>query len=201
MTGMTQNTALWFASRATGAVSLVLLTLVVILGILVSRQGRLPGLPAFAVTGLHRNISLLSVAFIAVHVTTVIADPYVTIRLVSAVIPFTSGYLPFWLGLGAISLDLIAALIVTSLVRARLSRRAWRGVHWLAYAAWPAAFAHGFGASTDLRAGGLREMAIACALSVGAALLWRVTHPVRDAPRAERAAAILHSHLTDGGSR
>lgn len=197
MTGITQNTALWFASRATGVVSLALLTLVVILGILVNRQGRLPGLPAFAVTGLHRNISLLAVAFVAVHVVTAIADPYVTIRLVSAVIPFTSGYQPFWLGLGAISADLVAALIVTSLIRSRLSRRAWRGVHWLAYAAWPVAFAHSLGASPDLRSGGLREVAIGCALGVGAALLWRVTHALRAAPRPERAAVIL----TKGGSR
>ncbi len=197
MTGISQNTALWFASRATGVVSLALLTLVVILGILVSRQGRLPGLPGFAVTGLHRNISLLSVAFVAVHVVTAIADPYVTIRLVSAVIPFTSGYQPFWLGLGAISADLIAALIVTSLIRARLSRRTWRGVHWLAYAAWPVAFAHSLGAGPDLPGGGLREVAIGCALGAGAALLWRVTHALRAAPRSKRAAVIL----SKGGPR
>jgi methionine sulfoxide reductase heme-binding subunit len=193
MTGITQNTALWFASRATGVVSLMLLTLVVILGILVNRQGRLPGLPAFAVTGLHRNISLLSVAFVAVHVLTAIVDPYVTIRLVAAVIPFTSGYEPFWLGLGAISVDLAAALILTSLIRARLPRRMWRGVHWLAYAAWPAALAHGVGAGPDLRAGVLRDTAIVCVLAAGAALLWRVTHPAQAGPRAGRAAAVLSS--------
>ena len=68
MTAITGSTALWYASRATGVVSLLLLSLVVILGILVNRQGRLPGLPSFAVTGLHRSLSLLSVLFIAVHV-------------------------------------------------------------------------------------------------------------------------------------
>ena len=68
MSGITSSTALWYASRATGIVSLVLLTAVVVLGILVNRQGRLPGLPRFAVTGLHRNLSLLAVGFVAVHV-------------------------------------------------------------------------------------------------------------------------------------
>ncbi len=138
MTGITHATALWYMSRATGVVTLVLLTAVVILGMLVNRQGRLPGLPRFAVTGLHRNISLLSVIFLAIHVLTAIADPYVTIGLAATVIPFTSPYEPFWLGLGALSLDLMAALILTSLVRGRISRRVWRGIHWLAYAAWPA---------------------------------------------------------------
>ena len=65
MTAITGTTALWYASRATGVVSLLLLSLVVMLGILVNRQGRLPGLPTFAVTGLHRNLSLLAVVFIA----------------------------------------------------------------------------------------------------------------------------------------
>jgi len=191
VTQITQTTVLWYASRATGVVSLLLLSLVMIIGMLVNRQGRLPGLPAFAVTGLHRNLSLLAVGFVAVHVATAIADPYVTIRLIAAVVPFTSGYEPFWLGLGAVALDLLLALIVTSLVRARLGRRVWRGVHWLSYAVWPVAFVHCLGASTDLHSGGLKALAIGCALAVGGALLWRLAHATRQVPRAERAASVL----------
>jgi sulfoxide reductase heme-binding subunit YedZ len=185
------STALWYTSRATGVVSLLLLTLVVLLGVLVNRQGQLPGLPRFVVTGLHRSISLLSVAFVAVHVITAIADPYVSIRLAAAVIPFASAYKPFWLGLGAVSIDLIAALIVTSLFRAHISRRLWRGVHWLAYAAWPVALAHGFGSSTDLRQGPLLWVALGCCLAVGGAVLWRASQAARDVPRAERAAVTF----------
>ena len=163
MTGIT-HTALWYASRATGVVTLVLLTAVVILGMLVNRQGRLPGLPRFAVTGLHRNISLLSVAFLAIHVLTAIADPYVTIGLAVTVIPFTAGYKPLWLGLGALSLDLAAALIVTSLARARMGRRAWRAIHWAAYAAWPLAVAHSLGSSADMRSGASRPGNLTCGM-------------------------------------
>jgi methionine sulfoxide reductase heme-binding subunit len=193
MTAITPGTALWYASRATGVVSLLLLSLVVMLGILVNRQGRLPGLPSFAVTGLHRSVSLLSVLFIAVHVATAVIDPYVSIGLAAVVVPFVSAYQPFWLGLGAVALDLIAALIVTSLVRAHMSRRAWRGVHWLAYAAWPVALVHGFGASPDLRGGGLRALTAGCALAVATAGLWRLAGTTREVPRAERAALTLAS--------
>ena len=84
MTGITQTTALWYASRATGIVALLLLTAVLVLGMMVNRQGRLPGLPRFAVTGLHRNISLLSVVFLVIHVVTAILDPYVTIGLAAS---------------------------------------------------------------------------------------------------------------------
>ena len=172
---MTSSTALWYASRATGVVALVLLTVVVLLGILVNRQGRLPGLPRFAVTGLHRSISLLAVAFLAVHVVTAVADPYVTIRLIAAVVPFTSGYEPFAIGLGAVSLDLIAALIVTSLLRAHLGRRLWRAVHWLAYASYPVALLHSVTSAKDLRSGGLLALTAACALAVAAATCYRAT--------------------------
>ncbi len=191
MTGITHTTALWHASRATGVVTMLLLTAVVLLGILVNRQGRLPGLPGFAVTGLHRNVSLLAVVFLAIHVVTAIADPYVTIGLAAAVLPFASAYKPLWLGLGAISLDLIGALILTSLARARMSRRAWRGIHWLAYAAWPLAVVHSLGSSSDARSGLVLGVLAGCVLATLAALAWRLSRAAREIPRAGRAAATL----------
>jgi sulfoxide reductase heme-binding subunit YedZ len=191
MTGITHGTALWYASRATGVVTMLLLTAVVLLGILVNRQGRLPGLPGFAVTGLHRNVSLLAVVFLAIHVLTAIADPYVTIGLAAAVLPFASAYKPLWLGLGAISLDLIGALILTSLARARMSRRAWRGIHWLAYAAWPLAVVHSLGSSSDARGGLVLGVLAGCVLATLVALAWRLSHAAREIPRAGRAAATL----------
>ena len=191
MNGITSSTALWYASRATGVVALLLLTAVMILGILVNRQGRLPGLPRFAGVSLHRSVSLLSVTFVGVHVATAIADPYVSIRAVAAIVPFASSYKPFWLGLGALALDVMIALIVTSLLRARIGRRTWRGVHWLAYASWPAAFAHGITSSTDLRHGRLLDLAIACCAAVAAALVWRLSGSIPAPPPAGRAGLML----------
>ena len=191
MNGITSSTVFWYASRATGVVALLLLTVVFVLGILVNRQGRLPGLPRFAVTGLHRNLSLLSVAFIAVHVLTAVADSYVSIPLPAIVVPFTSGYERFWLGLGAVSLDLMIALIATSLLRRHLGRRLWRAVHRLAYVSWPVALVHSFGSSTDLRRGVLLVLAAACALAVAAAAAWRLVAVARAVPRAQRVGALM----------
>jgi methionine sulfoxide reductase heme-binding subunit len=187
------STALWYASRSTGVVALVLLTLVIVLGILVSRQRTLPGLPRFGTTSLHRSLSLLSVVFVAVHVITAIADPYVTIGIAASVIPFTSAYKSLWIGLGAVSLDLILALIATSLLRARIGRRTWRGVHWFSYAAWPVALAHSFGSSTDLQHGGLMWLAIGCAAVVLAAAGWRVAGAIAAPRRAVLPARALAS--------
>jgi methionine sulfoxide reductase heme-binding subunit len=188
---ITSSTALWYTSRATGVVSLILLSVVMVIGILVNRQGRLPGLPRFAVLGLHRNLSLLAVAFVAIHVLTAVADSYVSISLAAAVIPFVSSYEPLWLGLGAVSLDLMAAIIVTSLLRRHLGRRTWRAVHWLAYASWPVAVLHSVYSSKDLQSGPLLYLALACIAAVIGALAWRVARARAAVPRAERVPELM----------
>jgi len=143
-------------------------------------------------------MSLLALAFIGIHVGSAIADPYVSISVAAVVIPFVSAYQPFWLGIGAVALDLILALVITSLVRAHLSRRVWRAIHWLAYAAWPVALVHGIGTSPDMRSGGLLVLTIVCGAVVGGAVLWRVTEAIREVPRAERAATTL-AHIRRPG--
>jgi sulfoxide reductase heme-binding subunit YedZ len=183
VSALTQSTALWYASRATGIVALVLLSAVVALGIAVNRNGRLPGLPRFAVAGLHRSVALIAVVFVAIHVVTAISDSYVSIRLIAVLIPFTSSYLPLELGLGAVALDLLVAVILTSLLRVRIGRKAWRGVHWLAYAAYPVAVLHGYTSAKDLRSGALLALLISCVLTVAGAIGWRLiatTHQRHD---------------------
>lgn len=190
--------ALWVLSRATGMVALVLLTVVMVIGILVQRQRRVGTLPRFVVLGLHRNAALLGVAFIAVHIATVVYDPYVSIRWVDAVVPFIGSYRPLWLGLGAVTLDLVLALVVTSLLRHRIPPRAWRAVHWAAYACWPVALAHGVGTGSDLTGGFGLAVAGACTAAVGVAALWRLSAPTQGDPhlRAGRLLAELRSLST-----
>jgi methionine sulfoxide reductase heme-binding subunit len=191
MSGIDSSTALWYASRSTGLVTLVLLSAVAVLGILVSQQGRLPGLPGFAVTGLHRNLSLLAVAFTAVHVLTAVADGYVSIPLTATVVPFVSGYERFALGLGAIAFDLMAAVIVTSLLRRHMNPKVWRAIHWLAYLSWPVAVVHSILASKDLRGGWELVVTIVCIAAVGIAAGWRLVTAARSTPRAERVGALM----------
>jgi methionine sulfoxide reductase heme-binding subunit len=191
VSGINSSTALWYASRATGVVALLLMTAVVLLGLLVTRQGRLPGLPRFAVTGLHRNLSLLAVVFIAVHVLSAVLDTYVHIPLTAAVIPLASSYEPLALGLGAVSLDITVAVIVTSLLRRHLSRRVWRAVHLLAYASWPVAWLHSITASKDMLHGPLFLLTAGSALAVVLAVIWRLAAASRDVPRAERVGMLM----------
>jgi sulfoxide reductase heme-binding subunit YedZ len=169
--------ALWYLGRGTGTVSLVLLTVVVVLGV-GSRSGRPAfGLPRFAVTAVHRNASLLAVGLLAVHVTTLLLDPYAQLRLVDVVLPFGGAYRPLWLGLGTLAADLILVLVATSLLRHRLGLRTWRAVHWTAYAAWPLAVLHALGNGSDTGSWWLRATAVACVAAALAAVVWRSALP------------------------
>jgi sulfoxide reductase heme-binding subunit YedZ len=171
---------LWYLSRGTGAVTLVLLSVTVILGITGTLRWRLGArTPRFVVDGLHRNISLLVVVLLAAHVATALLDPFAHLRLLDAVVPLASRYRPLWLGFGALALDLLIALIVTSMLRARLGLRAWRAVHWAAYACWPVAVLHGLGTGTDARAVWMQALTAICVAGVVVAIAARL---VRDWP-------------------
>jgi hypothetical protein len=165
---------LWYLTRGSGAVALLLLTVSILLGVMNSTRWRSTRWPRFLVFGLHRNITLLALAFTVVHVVTTIVDAFAPIGLLDAFIPFLSPYRPFWLGMGTVAFDLLLALIVTSLFRRRIGMRAWRLVHWLAYASWPVALLHSFGTGSDARTGWLAALGVVCGLTVLASVLWRV---------------------------
>jgi Ferric reductase like transmembrane component len=168
------GTALWYLTRASGVVSLLLLTAGLVLGILGTVRWRSERWPRFAVVSIHRNLTLFAIAFVAIHVLTTIADGYAPVGFKDAVIPFVSNYRALWLGFGAVAFDLLLALVVTSLLRARIGYRAWRAVHWLAYASWPFALVHGLGSGSDSRFGWLVIITIVCTGAVGAAFALRL---------------------------
>ena len=156
----------WYVARATGVVTLGFLTASVLLGILTSFRWSSPRWPRFVVEFVHRNVSLLVLVFLAIHVVTVVADSFAPIRWIDVVVPFVSAYRPFWLGLGAVAVDLLIALVVTSLLRHRIGFTTWRFVHWLAYACWPVAVLHGLGTGSDTRTGLVLVFTAACVVSV-----------------------------------
>jgi hypothetical protein len=171
----TATSPLWFATRATGLMAMVLLTGTVLLGILTSVRYASPAWPRFVTVSLHRNLSLLTITFTGLHVLTTLTDPFASIGPLAAVLPFTSGYRRIWLGLGAVAFDLLLAVLLTSLLRTRISPRAWRLVHWAGYACWPLALVHGLGTGTDGATRWVLAITAACALAVVAAGAWRLT--------------------------
>ena len=168
---------LWLATRATGEISLVLFTAVTVMGIATTKGWASSRWPESVVTLLHRNIALLSVVFLGVHISSTVLDGYVPIGWLNAVVPFQTSYRTLWVGLGTIACDLTIALIVTSLLRRRIPPTMWKGIHWTAYLMWFLAVVHGLGVGTDQLL--TRVVALAMTAAVGAALVARFLTPHR----------------------
>ncbi len=198
---VTSSTPLWYITRATGVVALVLLTIGMALGLLIAVRFEDRHWPRFITIGLHRNLSLLALAFTAAHVLTTMTDSFVPISLQDAFVPFISPYRPFWLGLGAIASDLLIALTVTSLLRARLGHRSWRLVHWAAYLCWPVAVLHGLGTGSDTRTRWVLAVTLLCVVAIAALTGWRLADGWPAHPKIRAAGAIaLVAVLVAGGA-
>lgn len=165
---------LWIATRATGIVALLLLTATLALGVVDRSRWSSARWPRFAIDHVHRSAALLAVVFVALHVATTVLDGFVPISWADAVLPFHAGYRAFFTGLGALAFDLLLALVLTSLLRERIGYRAWRAVHWAAYACWPVAFVHALGTGSDAGRPWMLAVAAICGGAVAAALLTRV---------------------------
>ena len=187
------STNLWYATRATGLVALVLLTVSMVLGVLASVRYERSSLPRFVTSGLHRNFSLLALAFTGAHIVTTLADTYAPVHLQDVVVPFISAYRPLWLGLGAIAFDLMLAATVTSLLRARMSYRTWQAVHLTAYLCWPVAVLHGLGTGSDTQVRWVLALTLLCVIVVTAASCWRLAYgwPSHRALRVAGALAVV----------
>lgn len=172
---MNLTNALWFLARGTGTVALVMFTLTVVLGITVRSGRRAVGLGRFGVADLHKTASLVGTGLVLVHLVTLWFDPFAQLRLVDLVVPFGGSYRPLWLGLGTAAFDVLLVLMASSLLRHRIGPRAFRAVHWAAYAMWPLALAHGLGNGTDGATPWFRWVAVACSAAVGGAFLWRLS--------------------------
>jgi hypothetical protein len=166
--------AYWYLARGTGAVSLVLLTASVVLGIVGSVRFAAPRWPRFAIDAVHRDVSLLVVVVLVIHIVTSVLDGFAPIRLFDGVIPFLTPYRPLWMGLGTLAFDLLLAIGITSMVRRRLGYRAWRAIHWLAYASWPVAVLHGLGTGSDVKQWWMLALTAACIVAVLVAVWTRI---------------------------
>ena len=168
------TTLLWYTTRAAGAVTLILFSAVVVLGLLTTARFQTRGWPRFATAALHRDISLLALLFLALHIVAAVVDPFTHLGIVAATVPFGSYYRTLWLGLGTVAFELLIAIVATSLLRNLVGVRMWRTIHWLAYLSWPVAVLHGIGTGTDTKTPWMLGVTAACVIAVLCALAWRL---------------------------
>jgi methionine sulfoxide reductase heme-binding subunit len=168
------GSAYWYLTRSTGGVALLLLTIAIAIGLVDVQRWSTPRWPRFLVDSLHRNVSLLAMVFLVLHILTSVLDSFAPISLLDAIVPFAGSYRPLWLGLGAVSFDLLIAVTLTSVLRQRVGYTSWRAIHWLTYVSWPIALIHGLGTGSDAASIWLLALSTFCAAVVLAAVLVRV---------------------------
>lgn len=183
-------TILWYTTRTTGEAALLFLTAVLTFGVMSAMRIGGRRVPRFVIAGMHRNLTLIGLGFLAVHIVSTLLDSYAPVAVVDVVVPFGSAYRPVWLGLGTLAFDTLLVLTVTSLLRARIGFRRWKALHWIAYACWATALVHALGTGSDTKASAFLLLAGVCCAIALAAVGWRLAEAGPDL-RALRVGAAL----------
>jgi sulfoxide reductase heme-binding subunit YedZ len=152
----------------------VLLTATIVLGVLGPLRIFSRRWPRFAIRTVHRDLALLSMLVIVIHIVTTVLDGYVHIPLSAAVLPFGSSYRPVWMAFGAVAFDLLLAIVLTSLLRRQVGDRIWRFTHWFTYVSWPISVAHGLGSGSDSTSAWALVLTVGCCAIVALAVFARM---------------------------
>jgi sulfoxide reductase heme-binding subunit YedZ len=175
---------LWYATRATGIVTMLLFTGVVALGTLVANRVGGTFIGRFEINEVHRSLTMVAMVFLVIHIATTVLDSFVSTGLISAVVPMTSAYKRIPVALGAVAFDLILAVWISSLLKLRIKNQTWRFLHWFSWLAYAISLVHGYLSGTDAHHGLGMALVIGCAGFVALAALWRfLGRPTRAAGR------------------
>jgi sulfoxide reductase heme-binding subunit YedZ len=164
--------AVWYFARSAGIVAYLLLSASVIAGTLMSGHAKLTW-PRFAVEEVHRFLAILTGIFIVLHGGSLLLDRVVPISLGQMLVPFSSSYRPFAVGLGTTAMELLAAVGLANLFRRDLPRTFWRRVHYLTIPAWALASLHVVLAGSDALDPWFAGIAAAAMTAVACAFAFR----------------------------
>ncbi len=177
MTGL--DTALsvhgwWLASRASGLVALVLVTISVGIGLMMAgKLARRPGIPRI-LASIHEQTALAGLVAITVHGITLIGDPWLNPGVKGVLVPFTMDYRPLWTGLGTIAGFLAILLGLSFYARRSIGTKLWRKAHRATVVVYVLAIGHTLGAGTDAAAPWLRWWLIVTTPPIVLLFIYRV---------------------------
>ncbi len=166
------NTALsphlfWITSRAAGFAALILASLAVSLGLLMSTKllkGRTTDLRVA-----HDTLALATIAAIVVHGATLLGDTYLHPSIADISIPFVSSYKQIWTTLGIVGGWSLILLGLSYYARRRIGAVRWRKLHRFTALAWLLGLVHALGEGTD--AGQLWFLAMVALVAIPALAL------------------------------
>lgn len=157
----------WITSRAAGFAALIIASLAVSLGLLMSTKLLRRRGPDLLVT--HEVLSLATIVAIVVHGAALLGDRFLHPSLADIAVPFLGTYKTVWTSLGIVSGWALALLGLSYYLRRRIGVTRWRKLHRFTALAWLAGLAHAVGEGTD--AGQLWFLAMLAMVAIPALML------------------------------
>jgi sulfoxide reductase heme-binding subunit YedZ len=189
-----QSHGWWLASRASGLVALVLVTISVGLGLaMAGKVMRRPGLSR-KLLAIHEQTALAGIVAIAVHGITLLGDPWLHPGISGVTVPFAMGFRPLWTGLGVVAGYLAVLLGLSFYARRRIGARLWRKAHRATVVVYLLGLVHAFGAGTDASAVWFRWWVLMTAPAIGGLFVYRVFSGGAKRARAGRAHEGARDH-------
>ena len=139
----------WYVTRASGIVAYLLLWFSTVLGLAVTSKFLDRLLDRVFTFDFHEFISLLSLAFVLLHVAVLLVDRYLPYSIWQILVPFISPYRPFWVGMGVIGFYITVLVTVTFYLRKWIGMRTFRLIHILSLVSYLGVTLHGVYAGTD----------------------------------------------------
>jgi len=179
----------WLASRASGLVALVLVTISVGLGLaMAGKVMRRPGLSR-KLLAIHEHTALAGLVAIAVHGITLLGDPWLHPGVAGVAVPFAIGFRPLAVAAGIVGGYLAAALGLSYYLRKRIGPRLWRKAHRATIVVYLLGLGHAFAAGSDASAPLFRVWAVGTGIPIAGLFLYRLGTAQRSARRRRRATA------------
>jgi sulfoxide reductase heme-binding subunit YedZ len=189
----------WITSRAAGFSALVLASLALSLGLVMSLKVLKGRGPDLLVT--HEILSLATIVAIVVHGISLLGDHFMHPSLADISIPFVSGYKTIWTSIGIVSGWTLIVLGLSYYARRRIGQARWRKLHRFTAVAWLLGVLHTLGEGTD--AGRLWFLAMIgiVAIPALALLLWRWVVPPPGRGSALETRGVPRDEPAGGGHR
>lgn len=162
----------WITSRAAGITGLVLASVTVGVGLLMS--GRLIKGSNPDGRALHEVLSLSTLVAIALHGLILMGDKYLHPSLADVTIPFALGYKQPWTTVGIVAGWALIALGLSYYARNRIGVSRWRILHRFTALVWIAGLVHAFTEGTDSGQTWFIALILITAAPAAIALLWRI---------------------------
>jgi hypothetical protein len=140
----------WLAARAAGFMTLGLLTLQVVVGLVLSHPtNKTTWKLSRLIYPWHSNVWVFVLAFLVMHMVTIVADPYAGVGIGGALVPGLSAYRSVPIALGVIALYALLITGLTARYTKSLPRGLWLQIHRLSLGILVLAWTHGVLSGTD----------------------------------------------------